>query len=209
MLTLQDVKSPASLRLEYSWPRTRFPISAFSKKQTCVSHSTPEAEIVAGAYALRHEGLPGQVYFDALCECYESAKALSMRKGGGTSSATARKKRLVFHGDNAAMIQVCKSGRNPTMRHLGRTHGISITWLHDETMKDSCELRYIETSKMAADIFTKFFPHRKRETWDKVRRLINVLSPEEIQLFAGAPGEGWYDMNPSDEGESSKSTTGG
>ena len=67
------------------------------------------------------------------------------------------------------MIQVCRTGRNPTMRHLGRTHGISIQWLHDETTKDTCELHYIETSSMAADIFTKFFPQSKASTWTEAR----------------------------------------
>eukprot|EP00975_Prorocentrum_lima_P011678 2485332-Prorocentrum_lima.AAC.1 len=33
-------------------------VSASSRRQTCVSHSTPEAEYVAGDYAIRAEGLP-------------------------------------------------------------------------------------------------------------------------------------------------------
>ena len=33
--------------------------------------------------------------------------------------------------DNQAATQVIKIGRNPTMRHLQRTHGISARWLHD------------------------------------------------------------------------------
>ena len=63
---------------------------------------------------------------------------------------------LCIHGDNEVMIQVCRSGRNPTMRHMGRTHGISCTWLHDETSKPTIDLRYIVTADMAADIFTMF-----------------------------------------------------
>ena len=35
-----------------------FPISALSKKQTCVSHSTPKAEIVAADTSIRNEGIP-------------------------------------------------------------------------------------------------------------------------------------------------------
>ena len=45
---------------------TSFPISAVCKKQTAVSHSTPEAEIVAAAYTLRHQGMPGIVFWDAM-----------------------------------------------------------------------------------------------------------------------------------------------
>ena len=39
-------------------PNSFFPISALSKKQTCVSHSTPEAEIVAADTSIRSEGIP-------------------------------------------------------------------------------------------------------------------------------------------------------
>ena len=39
-------------------PSTRYMLSALSKRQTAVSHSTPEAEIIAAALALRTEALP-------------------------------------------------------------------------------------------------------------------------------------------------------
>jgi hypothetical protein len=108
---------------------------------------------------------------------------------------------LQFHGDNTAMISVCKSGKNTTMRHLGRTHGISITWLHDETSKPSCNLSYIATKYMAADIFTKFYPGDKHVTWNAVRRLINVLDPEEQQSMIGFSGEGWRCQHVRSEGK--------
>ncbi len=38
---------------------------------------------------------------------------------------------LFFHEDNQAMIQVVKTGKNPTMRHLGRVHRIAVGWLHE------------------------------------------------------------------------------
>ena len=40
-------------------PHTRFVLSGLSKRQGCVSHSTPEAELVANTFALRNSGLPG------------------------------------------------------------------------------------------------------------------------------------------------------
>ena len=39
-------------------PNSFIPISALSKKQTCVSHSTPEAELVAVDTSFRNEGIP-------------------------------------------------------------------------------------------------------------------------------------------------------
>jgi hypothetical protein len=47
---------------------------------------------------------------------------------------------------------------------------------------------------MAADIFTKFFPEKKREIWKNVRRNINVLTPAEIVELAGTPGQGYLSV---------------
>ena len=82
-----------------------------------MSHSTPEAEIVAADYALRTLGIPSISAWETLMK---------------------REPRIVFYDDNQAMINVMRSGRNPTMRHMERTHGISITWLHDMFKKSLC-----------------------------------------------------------------------
>ena len=76
------------------------------------------------------------------------------------------------------------------MRHLGRTHGICLTWLHDEIRLGRCDLGYIDTTLQAADIFTKFFPDRKKDVWGDVRRLIGVLDPVEIPSRVGGEGHG-------------------
>ncbi len=47
-------------------PNSFVPLSAGSKRQTCVSHSTPEAEIVAADYGLRAEGLPALSMWEVL-----------------------------------------------------------------------------------------------------------------------------------------------
>ena len=47
-------------------PHTHFPLSARSVKQSCVSHSTPEAEIVAANMAVRVIGLPSLSLWDAV-----------------------------------------------------------------------------------------------------------------------------------------------
>eukprot|EP00971_Amphidinium_carterae_P176385 3497255-Amphidinium_carterae.1 len=39
--------------------------------------------------------------------------------------------RIVLEEDNEATISIPKSGKNPTMRHLGRTHRVSVAWLHE------------------------------------------------------------------------------
>ena len=67
------------------------------------------------------------------------------------------------------MIRICQTGRNPTMRYLSRTMGISIAWLYERFQDTNLELIYEESAKMAADIFTKALQTRpngrKFATW--------------------------------------------
>jgi len=55
---LENAKSTSGVFLCLSGPGVFAPLAAVSKKQTCVSHSTPEAELVALNLALRAQGLP-------------------------------------------------------------------------------------------------------------------------------------------------------
>ena len=118
-------------------PNTRFPLAWASKRQGAVSHSTPEAEIVATDYVIHKMGVPGLDLWGALLP---------------------KKCVLVFHDDNQAAIQVCKTGRSPTMRHLGRTHCIDMAYLFEFFRRKDATLIYEETRRMRADIFTKGLP---------------------------------------------------
>ena len=69
-----------------------------------------EAEIVAVDYALRLVGSPALNLWDTFL---------------GKST------QCIFHEGNSAMIQVCRTGRNLTMRHLGRTRRVDVRWLHE------------------------------------------------------------------------------
>jgi hypothetical protein len=135
-----DIETQRSTSGYYSVIRghnTSFPISAGSKRQTCVSHSTPEAELVAADYGLRTDGLP----------------ALSLWR-----VLSPHQPPLLFHEDNQAMIRVVTTGKNPTMRYLGRTHRVSVAWLHEVCQMKEIRMVYEETSRMCADIFTKALP---------------------------------------------------
>ena len=81
--------------------------------------------------------------------------------------------KLIVHEDNAAMIRVMETGRNPTMRHLGRTHGVSINWLHERFLEDWNELVKEDTTTMAGDVFTKAFDNKDK--WTHACNLINVI----------------------------------
>ena len=140
-------------RVEYILP------DQLSKRQECVSHSTLEAEIVAADWALRREGIPMLDLWDILA-------------GKG--------QKVVFHDDNESMIKICKSGRNPTMRHLLRSHGVAVAWLKEQFDSGNYELRYVPSAHQAADIYTKGFDNA--EKWNSVRRLIGLYAPDEVNV---------------------------
>ena len=112
---------------------SKIPLSYLSKRQGCVSHSTPEAEIVAMDTTIRLLALPLTSIAD---EVFGATKIQIM-------------------GDNQGMLCVIRTGRNPTMRHLARTHRVSVAWLHEQHQREDFEFSYIDTDSMAADMFTQ------------------------------------------------------
>ena len=215
-------KSTTGVQLQVEGPGTCFPISAVSVKQTAVSHCTPESEVVALAHALRAIGIPALAIWEImkgrkaeeasspaddgpLMHAMLGTKARErikksgsedrnrtrlVKKGGFLKSKTAR---LIFHEDNTAMISVCKNGRNPTMRWLGRVHGISINFLHQEVKKPYVLLGHIASEHMAGDIHTKSFGPAEAAVWNRARQNINVISKDERHLI-GQPGPGYINL---------------
>ena len=52
-------------------------------------------------------------------------------------------KRLVaLMEDRQSTIQIIRTGRSPTMRHLTRTHGVKIAWLHDCYVRNKLAMTY-------------------------------------------------------------------
>ena len=88
-----DSKSTSGVFLAIKGPNTFFPLSACSKKQSCVSHSTPEAELVAANLAVRTEGLP----------------ALDL-----WTKVSGKQIILNLQEDNQAAIQIIRNGRQTT-----------------------------------------------------------------------------------------------
>ena len=105
---LDTAKSTSGVFIALTGPNSFFPLNAISKKQSCVPHSTPEAEIVAADLAIRTEGLPALQLWEMVLE---------------------RPMELVFQEDNQATIQILKIQKNPTLRHLNRTHRVNVSWL--------------------------------------------------------------------------------
>ena len=119
-----------------------------------MSHSTPEAEIVAADVAMRAMGMPALKLLQRILK---------------------KSPNFVFYDDNKAMIGVVRSGRNPTMRHLERSHGVCISWMHEMFTRDYMYLAYEVTDRMAADIYTKAFNDGRK--WKHACLQIGLLDP--------------------------------
>ena len=128
-----------------------------SKKQTATAFSTPEAEIVAANLGLRAEGLPIVTLMESILR---------------------RKINLQMNEDNTAAIQIFKTGYSPALRHTGRTHRVSLSWLKEIFLMDSIKCRYVLSCEQCADVFTKIF--NSPEAWEHAVKLINHVHPYEF-----------------------------
>jgi hypothetical protein len=89
---VRTLRSATGVALAVEGPNTRMVANGVFERQTAVSHSTPEAEIVAADYAMRQEGMPALSLLECILE---------------------RPVRLCVMEDNEAMIRICRSGKNP------------------------------------------------------------------------------------------------
>ena len=107
------------------------PLSGQSKKQTCVSHSTPEAEIVAADHGIRSEGIPSLDLLSLILKRDFGHGGVGTRSNGSTKAAEpAERLGLNVHEDNSTALHVMKIGKSPALRHVHRTHRVSISWSH-------------------------------------------------------------------------------
>jgi len=66
--------------------------------------------------------------------------------------AFGRKPTLVLREDNETCIVVARTGRNPTMRHLSRTHGVHVNWIHEVFVDEHVILKYCPSASQRADL---------------------------------------------------------
>ena len=105
-----------------------------SQRQTCVSHSTLEAEIVAADLALRKELLAALPLWETLL---------------------GRQIKCLFLEDNQAVCKVIKAGGSMKLMHLPRTHRIDAAAVSEQFSRGIVDLQYERTRDQAADIGTK------------------------------------------------------
>jgi hypothetical protein len=149
---VRTMRSATGVILAVSGPNARMILTGVSKRQTAVSHSTPEAEIIAADHAMRAEGIPTLSLLDTMLE---------------------RKVHLRMMRDNEAMIKICHSGEIPTMRYLNRTHKVGVAWLGVFDLP-KCDIRKIDAN-YRLQIGTKRITCV--DTWRNNCVLINLCEP--------------------------------
>jgi hypothetical protein len=107
---LETSRSTSGVFLCVRASHTFVSLQGISKRQTSVSHSTPEAELVAADMAIRKEALPALQLWEKLAQ-----KGMS----------------VTLMEDNMSAITIMKSGRNPNMSHMSRTHRIHVGFMHE------------------------------------------------------------------------------
>ena len=138
---------------------TFVPISWICKKQTSVSHSSTESEIISLDTGLRLDGLPALELWDPMVSVFGNISHISDRTvkpvngrnkyqnkidamqdidsvPSNVQSASQEALLYVFE-DSGAVIKMIMKGRSPTMRHVSRTHRVALDWLFHRINLDS------------------------------------------------------------------------
>ena len=165
------------------------------KKQTSVSHSSTESEIISLDTGLRLDGLPALELWDLIVSVFGNISHVSDRAGhpvnGKNKShnkidvvqdidlvpsnvqSASREALLYVFEDNEAVIKMIMKGRSPTMRHVSRTHRVALDWLFDRINLDSkIQIKYLDTKNQLADILTK--GNFTRDEWNHLLTLFNI-----------------------------------
>ena len=165
------------------------------KKQTSVSHSSTESEIISLDTGLRLDGLPALKLWDLIVSVFGNISHVSDRAGqpvnGKNKShnkidvvqdidlvpsnvqSASREALLYVFEDNEAVIKMIMKGRSPTMRHVSRTHRVALDWLFDRINLDpKIQIKYIDTKNQLADILTK--GNFTRDEWNRLLTLFNI-----------------------------------
>ena len=195
---LEDSKSISGGTLCIFGSHTFVPISWRCKKQTSVSHSSTESEIISLDTGLRLDGLPALELWDLIVSVLGNVPRVSDSTGQPVADVEKREKSqsridvmrdidlvpsnvqpvhhealLYVFEDNEAVIKMIIKGRSPTMRHVSRTHRVALDWLFDRINLDpKIQIKYIETKNQLADILTK--GSFTRDEWNHLLTLFNI-----------------------------------
>ena len=170
---LEDSKSTSGGTLCIFGSLTFVPISWMCKKQTAVSHSSTESEIISLDTGLRLDGLLALELCDLIVSVFGRVSQVSDRSGQPDNDvnnhdksqkrinvmenidfvpsnvqSTRQEALLYVFEDNEAVIKMIIKGRRPTMRHVSRTHRVALDWLFDRINLDpEIQMKYIDHQK--------------------------------------------------------------
>ena len=140
-------------------------ISWMCKKQTSVSHSSTESEIISLDAGLRMDGLPALDLWDVVIEVLDSLKSTDSptHQAAGThdvdqwslvdyvttnANSSQGESQLYMFEDNEAVIKMIIKDGSPTMRHVSRTHRVALDWLINRINTDpKIQIKYVDTKK--------------------------------------------------------------
>ena len=156
---------------------TLVPVSWMCKKQTSVSHSSTESEIISLDAGLRFDGILALDLWDLIVSVLGNTIQTPERPGRpvvndkdqrsqGTTNVlnhidcvpsnvqfSHQEALLYVFEDNDAVIKMIIKGRSPTMRHVSRTRRVAFDWLLDRLILDlKIQIKYIDTKNQLADI---------------------------------------------------------
>ena len=169
-----------------------------SKKQTSVSHSSTESEIISLDTGLRLDGLPALKLWDLIVSVLGNSSSISDRTAKPVNGEdkhhksynkinvmqdvdsvpsnvqSARQEALLYvFEDSEDVIKMIMKGRSPTMRHVSRTHRVALDWLFDRINLDpKIQIKFIDTKNQLADILTK--GNFTRDEWNHLLTLFNI-----------------------------------
>ena len=196
---LEDSKSTSGGTLCIFGSHTFVPISWMCKKQTAVSHSSTESEIISLDAGMRLDGLPALELWDLIVSVLGGVSQISDRTGRPVNVDVKRNRKyqgkinvmvnidsvhlhtqssrqealLYVFEDNEAVIKMIIKGRSPTMRHVSRTHRVALDWLFDRINLDpKIQIKHIDTKNQLADILIK--GNFTRNEWNHMLCLFNI-----------------------------------
>ena len=146
-----DAKSTNGGFLVFYGPNTFFPLSWICKKQTAVSRSTTEAEVISLAHSLFSEALPT---LQLWCRFLKREVRLDVLK------------------DNEATLKIIKKKCSSKLRHVTQTHKVNLAGTYDVFEDPFIDIEYVSTKEQVADIFTKALAP---QAWDHALRLMGML----------------------------------
>ena len=167
------------------------------KKQTSVSHSSTESEIISLDAGLRLDGIPAFDLWDLIVSILGNTIQTPERPGRTVVNDKDQRSQGMTHvlnhincvpsnvqfshqeallyvfEDNEVVIKMIIKGRSPTMRHVSRTHRVALDWLFDRINLDpNIQIKYIDTKNQLADILNK--GNFIRDEWNHLLCLFNI-----------------------------------